>query len=69
MFSPVKKEDKELLLAIVEMIEVLVKNGTKEALDLAEKFGENYSNLEKKIQTHDYTETDKVYYKIQQLIK
>lgn len=68
MFSPVKKEDKELLLAIAEMIETLVKNGTKEALDLAEKFGQDYLNLEKKIQTYDYTETDQTHDLIEKLV-
>lgn len=68
MFSPVKKEDKELLLAIAEMIETLVKNGTKESLDLAERFGQDYLNLEKKIQTYDYTETDQTHDLIEKLV-
>lgn len=54
MFSQDKQDDQELLLAIAEMIEVLVKNGTAEALDLAEKFGEDYTRLQEKIKTTNY---------------
>jgi len=54
MFSQQKQDDKELLLEIAEMILVLVKVGTTEAIDLAEKFGEDYNRLQEKIKTTDY---------------
>lgn len=58
MFSQDKQDDQELLLEIAEMIEVLVRVGSKYnvplALDLAEAFGENYLALQEKIKTHAY---------------
>lgn len=71
MFSPVRKEDKELLLEISETIETLVRVGTRfnkpEALDLAEKLGDNYITLQEKIKTYDYTKDDELYYKLEDL--
>lgn len=54
MFSQQKQDDQELLLEIAEMILVLVKVGTTEAVDLAEKFGEDYTRLQEKIKTTSY---------------
>ncbi len=54
MFNQDKQDDQELLLAIAEMIETLVKHGTAEALDLAEKFGGNYTALQEKIKANIY---------------
>lgn len=68
MFSPIKKLDQELLLEIVEMIEVLVQVGTTQAIDLAEKFGQNYLDLEKKIKTYDYTREDQSYFATEKII-
>lgn len=61
MFSPAQHEDKRFLLELVKLIELLVKVNTTESLDLAEKFGDHYIELEKKIQTHDYSKEDKFY--------
>ena len=58
MFSPAKNADKKFLLELVELIETLVR--LKE-YDLAEKFGNHYIELEKKIQSHDYSKDDKYY--------
>lgn len=58
MFNQDKQDDQELLLAIAEMIETLVKHGTAEALDLAEKFGGNYMTLQEKIKTNAYDSID-----------
>lgn len=68
MYSPVKKQDQELLLEIAETIEVLVSVGTKESVDLAEKFGQNYLDLEEKIKTHDYTREDQSYFATEKLL-
>ena len=68
MFSPIKKEDKELLLAIAEMIETLVKNKNPQALDLAERFGQDYLELEKKILIYDYSETDSTHDLIEKVV-
>lgn len=54
MFSQQKQDDQELLLAIAEMIETLAKIGRPETLDLAEKFGGNYTALQEKIKTNAY---------------
>lgn len=58
MFSQQKQDDQELLLAIAEMIEVLVRVGTKfnlpMALDIAEDFGGNYLTLQERIKTTTY---------------
>lgn len=69
MYSPCKKQDQEFLLEIAEMIELLIKVGTTPAIDLAEKFGDNYLDLEKKIKTHDYTKEDQSHEKFTNLIK
>jgi hypothetical protein len=61
MFSPAKKEDKQFLLEIAETVELLVRIGTPLALDVAEGYGDIYLNLEKKIQTYDYSLDDKLY--------
>jgi len=62
MFSPCKKRDRELQLELIDMIETLIRMGRRLdnalALDLAEKFGQDYIALEKKINTHDYTKDD-----------
>ena len=62
MFSICKKNDKEFQLELIDLIELLVRVGTKrdipQALDLAEQFGEDYIALERKINTHDYTKDD-----------
>jgi hypothetical protein len=58
MFSLTKKIDKELLLEIAEMIEVLYRLNRPEAKELAEKFGEDYLRLEEKIKTYDYSKED-----------
>lgn len=68
MFSPIKKEDKQFQLLVVELIEILVRIGTKETLDTAEKFGNYYLELEKKINTHDYTKEDIDYDKLKDLL-
>jgi len=57
MFSIAKHEDKKFLLELAELIETLV---NLKKYELAEKFGEHYIELEKKIQTHDYTKEDKI---------
>jgi hypothetical protein len=59
MYSPNQHEDKKFLLELNLLIQQLAKLATTEALDLAEKFGEHYFNLEKKIKSHDYTNEDK----------
>ncbi len=61
MFSPAKKEDKQFLLEIAETVEQLVRIGTTQALDTAEGYGDIYLELEKKIQTYDYSLDDKLY--------
>ena len=61
MFSPAQHEDKKFLMELVQLIELLVKINTTESLDLAEKFGDHYIELKKKIQTYDYSKEDKFY--------
>jgi len=61
MFSPAQYEDKKFLSEMAELILLLAKVGTPEAIDLAEKFGEHYLALEEKIKTHDYSREDKFY--------
>ncbi len=56
MISTEKKEDRKFLLEILLLVEQLIKIGTTEALDLAEKFGDHYVDLENKINTHNYKE-------------
>ena len=58
MYSPSKHDDKKFLLELNLLIKQLVKLATTEALDLAERFGEHYLALEKKIKEHDYTKDD-----------
>ena len=58
MFSPAKNQDKKFLLELAELIETLVR---VKQYELAEKFGDHYLELEKKIHTHDYTLEDKSY--------
>jgi len=62
MFSPSQYQDKKFLLELAELIELLVRIGTTQSLDLAEKFGEDYIELENKIKTHDYKNEDKIFY-------
>lgn len=58
MFSENRKMDKEFMLELIALIEVLVKKGTTQTMDLAEKFGEQYLKLEHKVNTYDYTLED-----------
>ena len=51
MFSYLKKADKELLLEIGKMIRTLAKLGH---LELAEKYGQTYLDLDLKIKSGDY---------------
>lgn len=67
MFSPTKAEDKKFLLELIELIELLVKIGTTQSLDLAEEIGDRYIELETKISTYDYAKDDELYYKLQEL--
>lgn len=64
MFSPLKKQDKELQLLIGEIVEILVKLGVRincpKALDLAESLGDDYLQLDQKIKTYDYSKEDKL---------
>jgi len=69
MFSPTKAGDKKFQLELIELIELLVKINTTETLDLAEKFGDHYTELDAKIQTHDYTKDDRSFYQPLELIK
>jgi hypothetical protein len=62
MFSPTQHEDKKFLLELGELIEILIKTGTPESIDLAEKFGDQYLQLQNKIKTYDYTKDDEKYY-------
>jgi hypothetical protein len=62
MFSPSKYSDKKFQLELIALIELLVKVGTPESLDLAEKFGVYYLELEKKIKVYDYSKEDEFYY-------
>jgi hypothetical protein len=64
MFSPTQHEDKKFLLELIQLLELLIKINTTESLDLAEKFGEHYLEIQEKIKTHDYTKDDEFYYKI-----
>jgi len=68
MFSPSKHEDKKFQLELIELIKLLTKIGTTESLDLAEKFGDHYVELDEKIKTHDYTKDDQMYYQLEKLI-
>lgn len=61
MYSPAKHEDRLFLKEIGELIQLLVKVGTKDALDLAEKFGTTYEELENRIKTNDYSRLDELY--------
>lgn len=49
-------------LEFINIIQILVRMGTRsnnaQALDLAEKFGQDYIALEHKIKTYDYTKED-----------
>ena len=67
MFSPTKHEDKKFALELVELIQLLVKINNTESLDLAEKFGDHYTELQEKISTHDYTKDDERYYQLEKL--
>lgn len=58
MFSQNRKDDKVFLLELIEMIQLLAKIGTTQALDLAQKFGVDYLKLEQKIKCYDYTQDD-----------
>lgn len=69
MFSPTKKDDQEMLLEIAETIEMLVKIGTAEAWDLAEKFGQDYLQLETRIKTYDYSKEDEIDARIEARLK
>lgn len=60
MISTSKKEDKEMQLEVSEMIQALVRTGNKEAIDLAEKFGETYLALSERIKHHDYSKEDEI---------
>lgn len=62
MFSPSKYSDKKFQLELIALIELLVKIGTPQSLDLAEKFGQHYIELEEKIKTYDYSKEDEFYY-------
>ena len=61
MYSPVKNEDKKYLLELAELLKLLVKINTEQSLDLAQKFGQHYLDLEEKIKTYDYTNDDTFY--------
>lgn len=58
MFSENRKMDREFMLELIALIELLVKIGTAQAMDLAEKFGAQYLQLEHKVNTYDYTQDD-----------
>ena len=64
MFSPTQHEDKKFLMELAELITLLVKLKTPQALDLAEKFGAHYLTLDEKVKTHDYTQDDESYYNL-----
>jgi len=55
MVSHEKTEDKKFLLELILLIELLIKKGTTETMDLAERFGDHYLNLEEKIKTYPYS--------------
>lgn len=61
MFSQARKEDKQFLLELAELIELLAKIGTKQAIDTAESLGDTYLALEEKINTYDYSKIDNFY--------
>ena len=61
MFSKSRTEDKKYLLELIELIEMLVRIKTPQALDLAESLGGEYMELEEKVNTFDYSEQDKFY--------
>jgi hypothetical protein len=61
MFSPAKKADKQFLLELADLIELLVSTRRTDALDLAERYGEHYVALEQKITTYDYSREDSWY--------
>jgi len=62
MFSPMKNEDKQLLLEISEMIQELSKRiEHPQVLELLKKFGEDYERLEEKIKTYDYSKEDEAF--------
>lgn len=62
MFSPSKKADKEFMLEIAELVVILVRLGQ---IELAERYGEWYLELEQKIKLHDYTAEDLCYERVQ----
>lgn len=64
MFSPSKHSDSKFLLEVSELILLLVKLNTTQSLDLAEKFGDYYVELQTKIATYDYTKDDQTYYEL-----
>ena len=68
MFSPTKHEDKKFALELVAIIEILIRNASTESMDLAEKLGDHYAELQEKIKTHDYTKDDQRYYQLEKLI-
>jgi recombinational DNA repair protein RecR len=72
MYSPNKQQDRELLLELVEVIEVLIKVGVKtdkkEAFDLAESLGDDYLSLQEKIKTFDYSREDELEKSIQKYL-
>ena len=69
MFSPTQHEDKKFLLELIDLIELLAKINTTETLDLAERFGEHYVELQSRIATHDYSKDDEEFYELINLVK
>ena len=72
MYSPNKQQDRELLLELVEVIEIIIKVGVKtdnkEAFNLAESLGEDYLSLQEKIKTFDYSQADALEKSIQKYL-
>jgi len=69
MFFPTKADDKKFQLELIELIQLLVKVGTTQSLDLAEKFGDHYTELEEKIKTHNYEPDDERFYQLESIVK
>lgn len=64
MFSPEKYQDKKMLLTLSELIETLARINKPTTQELVQKFGQDYLELEQKIQTHDYSNEDKLWDKL-----
>jgi len=67
MFSPNKKLDRELLLELGECIQVFA-DSKHTTSDILELMGRNYTELDQRISTHDYTQEDVSYQRVEDMM-